>query len=506
MRAKPSLLILLAVAASGQIALGWTGPMLYNVCNSAPQAAGTVVVNLDAPDVINPTDAVSATLFYSTDNQATWQPVPMTVSGAPGYESTLVASFTIPPSGTVYYYVRAQNETNWGTEGPLNSGNVWPVTDNWLADLANEPTGDMENNPDGNFLDLTSVAMSYSDTYFYGRLTNNYNSWPLDGGWLGPWYLYTVGFRNADAYTLDTFAYAMTYADAPLGNGSGLYEVNAFTSAFTQIGDIDVSTSGNRLVMRGLISDLTSRRGFQPWPNTGGFICSAKGDTRSANAVLQSWRHDSTNSARFYIDKSPGFVVGANTPPELTVPRVFPRFGDDTSHFRFTVTYTDADTNLAVLHAVVVDGETTSLRPNHHRYYEGVNYSATETGFSTGTHRFHFAFDDGMGVVESPEDTFVVSGGTGVAEGPTPSGSGFTLEARPNPFTNVVELRGRVRSRVLHIFDHCGKLVARLQQASEGAVVRWDGTDDAGNRLPGGVYFCREDGGPLRRLLVKLGK
>ena len=501
--------MLLAVAASGQIALGWTGPMLYNVCNSAPQAAGTVVVHVDAPDVINPTDVVSATLFYSTDNQATWQPVPMTVSGAPGYESTLVASFTIPPAGTVHYYVRAQNETNWGTEGPLNSGNVWPVTDNWLADLANEPTGDMENNPDGNFLDLTSAAMGYSSTYLYGRLTNNYTSWPTRRTIFGPWYLYTVGFRNADSYALDTFAYALTYAVIP-GYGSGLYEVNAYTNAFSKIGDIDVSMSGNRLVMRGLISDLASRHGFQPWPNTGKFICSAKGDTRSAtltsSILISSSRHDSTNSARFYIDKSPGFVVGANTPPELTVPRVFPRFGDDTSHFRFTVTYTDADTNLAVLYSAVVDDETIPLRPNHHRYYEGVNYSATETGFAAGTHRFHFAFDDGMGVVESPEDTFVVSGGTGVAEDPTPGHAGSTLEARPNPFTNVVELRGRVRSRVLHIFDHCGKLVARLQQASEGAVVRWDGTDDAGNRLPGGVYFCREEGGPLRRLLVKLGR
>jgi hypothetical protein len=146
------------------------------------------------------------------------------------------------------------------------------------------------------------------------------------------------------------------------------------------------------------------------------------------------------------------------------------------------------------------------MLPNHHRYNEAVSYVVTRGGFSVGTHWFHYAFDDGMGVVESAADSFVVEGGTMLAEGRTLDASRFTLDARPNPFSSMVELRGRLRSRVLSVFDHCGKLVARLRQAREGAAVRWDGTDDKGNQLPGGIYFCREEGGPLQRLLVKLGR
>ncbi len=429
----------------------------------------------------------------------------MTRSPQPGYESTFVASFACPSSGQVWYYIRARNETNFGTQGPLNSGNVWPVTDNFLAELAIELTGDTLNNPRGPYLDLTSVAMGRSGDYFYGRLTNNASSWPTRASIVGPWFLYTVGFRNADAYAGDTFAYAMTYADAPFGYGSGLYEINAYTEDFERIGNIDVATSGNRLVMRCRVTDLTSRRGFQPWPNTGGFLCSAKGETRSADISLNSWRHDSTNSSRFFVDRTPVFTVGVNREPQLSQPRVFPRFGDSQTSFQFTVNYADADSNLPVLCAVVVDSDTFRLRPNHHRYYEQVSFNTARAGFGPGTHRFHFAFSDGMAVVESAEDSFVIEGGTAIAEQPSePTVAGF--EAKPNPFRNIVELRGRLRSRVIEVFDHCGRFVTRLQQAHDEAVLRWDGTDELGRNLPGGVYFCREPGGNLRRLLVKLGQ
>lgn len=501
MRATHLSLLLLTAAGA---AFGWTAPWLYNVCNSAPQPNGTVIINADAPDIVNPTDVVSVTLFYSLDNQASWSSVPMSLVGEPGLDSTFQASFGILNSGTVWYYVRARTETNFGTQGPKNVNNAWPVTNNWLAELCEEPAGDTENNPDGPFLDLTSCAMGYSDTYFYGRLTNNHTSWPMNGGWLGPWYLYTVGFRNADAYAGDTFAYVMTVADAPFGYGSGLYEINVYTEDFDQIGNIDVSTNGNRLVFRCPATDVTSRRGFQPWPNTGGFICSAKGETRSANALLQSWRHDSTNSARFFVNRTPAFTVGTNRSPALSQPRIFPRFGDDTTTFRFTVNYTDADSHLPKLRAVVIEGETLPLAPNHRRYHEGVTYSGTRRGFAPGTHWFRFAFDDGMGAVETAADSFVVSGGTDVAE-QRPGGGRSTLGASPNPFRGRVQFQLAVDDRLVEVFDRGGRLVARLRAAGR-RLLDWDGRDQSGADVPDGVYFWRTDAGPLRRLLVKLGR
>src|SRR5512137_210126 len=107
MRMTSGLIVLCLCMLLTLPAFGWTGPWLESVCNSAPQPSGIVYVNADAPDVVNPTDVVSAVLFYSTDNQATWQQVPMSRSSQPGYESTFVASIACPGSGTVWYYVQA---------------------------------------------------------------------------------------------------------------------------------------------------------------------------------------------------------------------------------------------------------------------------------------------------------------------------------------------------------------------------------------------------------------
>jgi hypothetical protein len=484
--------------------LAWTSPMLYNVCNSAPAPGGTVWVNVDAPDIINPTDDISAMLFYSDDNQESWDQVPMTMIGTPGYDSTFGASFSMPGSGQVYYYVRAQNATNFGTQGPKNTADVWPVTDNWLTELAVEGTGDTINNPAGEYLDLTSAAMGYSDTYFYGRLTNQSTSWPTRASILGPWFLYTVGFRNADATALDTFGYAMTYADVAGIYTSGLFELNTYTHDFTRIGDIETQNSGNRMILRCHISDVTARAGFQPWPNTGGFLCSAKGETRSANLSLDSWQHDSTNSSRFYVNRTPKFTTGQNTAPVLSQARVVPTQGLPETSFWFNVRYTDADSNLPVAHSLVVDDETLALRPNQHQYWAGVLFDHTQNGFGIGWHRFHFLFNDGMAEATSSPDSFEILG-TAVVE-QTPGASGLALDARPNPFSSMVELRGRLRGRLLHVFDHCGKLVRSLTAGGSETAVTWDGRDGSGRALPDGVYFLREDAGPLRRLLVKLSR
>jgi hypothetical protein len=497
--------LLLAAAATG-LCPAWTTPVLRNVCNSAAAPGGTVVVHADCIDSIKPSlDDVALTVFYSTDSQATWQQTPMTAIGQPGYDTTYQSSFPAPSSGTVCYYVRGDNGTNFGTQSPVNSDDAWPVPDNLLAESALEGTGDTINDPDGEWLDLTSCALGYSDGKVYGRMTNHYSSWPTSGGLFGPWYLYSVGFWNSEAATGDTLGYAMVRVNL-LTYTPGLYELNRYESTYTRIGDIDIQTSGNRLIMRCNVSDLVARSGFQPWPNQCGYLCGAKGDARSANLSLQSWQHDSTNSARFYVDRTPRLVVGQNHPPTLNLGGVEPDTGTAETDFRFHVHYVDADTNLPVLRSVVVDADTFPLVPSGHRYAAGVTFTRELRGFETGVHEFKFVFNDGVSEATTPLDTFVVTGTGAVAEVLDGGATGFA--ASPNPFSIAVRFRVPSGCRVLRIFDGCGKLVrclsvSRRSVPGQGSL-SWDGADGSGRPLPAGMYFLREGGGPLRRVLVKL--
>lgn len=72
-----------------------------------------------------------------------------------------------------------------------------------------------------------------------------------------------------------------------------------------------------------------------------------------------------------------------------------------------------------------------------------------------------------------------------------------TLRVLPNPFRNhaYIEYRsgGNTKSTVIHIYDITGRLVKRISLSNPcsllPATVVWDGSDEAGNELPEGVYF-----------------
>lgn len=75
------------------------------------------------------------------------------------------------------------------------------------------------------------------------------------------------------------------------------------------------------------------------------------------------------------------------------------------------------------------------------------------------------------------------------------------VRAVPNPLRDVTDLRvllQRPSSVRLWIADAGGRIVSSrtTAQLPEGAhQLRWDGTDDQGRVLPGGIYFYRIDGG-----------
>lgn len=77
---------------------------------------------------------------------------------------------------------------------------------------------------------------------------------------------------------------------------------------------------------------------------------------------------------------------------------------------------------------------------------------------------------------------------------------GKTLFAVPNPFTRAIDMYfapGHLTDEMdisLKIYDAAGRLVRQFDMQSAilnlPSRVTWDGTDDLGNCLPGGVYFC----------------
>lgn len=487
----PALLLAAATTASA-----WVAPKLWHVCSSAPEPSGPVTINVDVtgPEATD----MTTTLYYSLNNQATWQNMAMSAVGEPGYTNTFSADITMPSTGTVYYYIAADSDSNWATQSPYNSGNSWPPALNLLTRIADEGPGDTVNNPDGPFLDLTNVWMGYSDTHFYARVTNNDDEWPIKGGILGPWYLYAAGYRNPDA-PQDTWTFAMAYGNVLSIYTTGLYQINSYTYDFEKFADIDHQISGNTLHMRCAIADLTGNPRFGPWPNSSGYLRSARGDTRSVDIGQNNTVHDTTNYARWYVDRTPKLTVGQNTSPELDQPRIFPPSGAPDTEFRFQVNYSDADTNLPVIRTVVVDEDTLRMTPSHHRYWEGPTYTRLQNGFQPGWHTFRFVFDDGMAAEVTDVDSFEVVG-TGVEEFAELGPGEFS--AAPNPFGRRISFHVPRAWGGIDIHAPDGRLVRKLLSGA----FSWDGRDEDGRLLPAGVYFVsgRSRGSGQRRRIIRI--
>ena len=96
---------------------------------------------------------------------------------------------------------------------------------------------------------------------------------------------------------------------------------------------------------------------------------------------------------------------------------------------------------------------------------------------------------------------------TGISERETSVIQSLNLEIHPNPFTVKTDIRWQieniemqdVRSKMqdisLKIYDVSGQIIRSFNLASGvlplASAVIWNGTDDSGNVLPPGVYFCR---------------
>jgi hypothetical protein len=98
---------------------------------------------------------------------------------------------------------------------------------------------------------------------------------------------------------------------------------------------------------------------------------------------------------------------------------------------------------------------------------------------------------------------------TGGAPDDPGSAGGWRLRvAGPNPFTRSTRIECRVPPGAprawLAVFDLGGRRVRRLEPDGRG--VAWDGTDDAGQPVPAGVYFLRLGPGDRRPITTPVGR
>ena len=89
----------------------------------------------------------------------------------------------------------------------------------------------------------------------------------------------------------------------------------------------------------------------------------------------------------------------------------------------------------------------------------------------------------------------------GIAEHDAGIPTATALTASPNPFTNIIQIRYSIldsryliQEPALRIYDAGGRLVRSFYLVSsiqdQGSAVKWDGTDERGQRLPPGIYFA----------------
>ena len=77
--------------------------LISNFATTAPRSDFHVNADLSAELQLG---TESATVFVSTDNQATWQSAPATLIGTPGYESTYGGNIATGNGTSAYSYLR----------------------------------------------------------------------------------------------------------------------------------------------------------------------------------------------------------------------------------------------------------------------------------------------------------------------------------------------------------------------------------------------------------------
>ena len=392
---------------------------ISNFATTAPRSE--FIINADISGELQ-AGTESATVFVSTDNQATWQSATANLIGTAGYETTWGGIISTGSGESAFAYLSGLVNSealgyNYGTiivsGSPHNINGNWPPSANLYAHFVDEPSGDASSNQDitalrGTYQGNDAVdgeGNEYIDVErFYMNLSLN-GGCCEEGGLFGPWYLYGVGIVNPEAE--EEVAYAIGYGNGGFGELSpGLLKITG-DLATGEIGGFDYlttnisySTSGNDMQATALMSYITNDSQWGTWPNSyNGFIVLGVTVEASLDGLdVAAELKDQTN---------PGLMICTTTSQEGNIPLSLsdPEFDPETN--TLSVTYSDTDGNLPWLKEINICNDTPpgdpciiggSMIPNGHTYKDGVRFSFTfEDGQLANTDyvaEFHFADDD----------------------------------------------------------------------------------------------------------------
>jgi len=204
-------------------------------------------------------------------------------------------------------------------------------------------------------------------------------------------------------------------------------------------------------------------------------------------------------------------------PPELTGTTLWEDTGAP-GPYRVVSTITDTGTQVDSASLYFrLDGGTWSRVRMTSGEAGGAVYAADITGAQPGSAiDYYVAAGDFAGNVATdpggaPGSHYSFHRVAGVEPGAPRLRSVVLSPSRPNPFRRSCEIRYGLPQEcavALEIYDLDGRRIARLASGRQGpgyASARWDGTSDAGARMPSGVYLCRLRAGGsvlVRKLLL----
>ena len=220
-----------------------------------------------------------------------------------------------------------------------------------------------------------------------------------EGGFFGPWNLYSIAVVNPDAGDAPT-AYAYVFGNGGLGQiYPGIYKIDGDLTTGEVAGfevlstDFQYSTNGNSLQANSALDIIVNDAGWGTWPNSFngvvlvGVVVSAGGDI-----ILEGTPEilDTTEPGVLVMTTQ---VQNGNIAPTLSNPIL-------SDNGEISVVYTDLDNNLATVKQVSINNMTYDMIPSTHTYSEGVIFSAQVEGGGIA----QFNFSDGAASVSLEAD------------------------------------------------------------------------------------------------------
>ena len=335
--------------------------LLENLCSSAPAVYFTT--HADLSDELTQAENTSASIFVSTDNQSSWiendDVLPLDQEG---YENTWGGTTITDGGSNISWYLQGSVDSgsldlDFGqitvSQSPYNQGDAWPPGSNLYTTLITDSSDDT-----GSGQDIVSLRATYSDNKLYTSMDLE-GSCCDEGGFFGPWNLYAIAIVNPDSE--NPVAYAYAYGNGGLGQlYPAIYKIDGDLttgeiSGFEVLSEnFTYSTAGNSFQATSLLSIITNDSDWGEWPNSFNGVALV-GTTVQADISLSIELLDTSDLGVFIMSTQ---TQNENIPPVLSNPN----FNADTGII--SVTYSDADNNLAIIHEVVIENVVSIMTPS----------------------------------------------------------------------------------------------------------------------------------------------